>query len=312
MTPVDSAMTSLLPTCKKALDTFVSSPSSAFTVFRTIAGPAPSAAASRPRTLFILDSSFNPPQVAHLTLATTALVSRDLARYPRPHRLLLLFASHNADKQPAPASFEHRLAMMTLFAEDMAARIAETRPGYVEGEQGDDIAAAAWQAVPIDVGVTSRPYYNDKTAAIEAAGTYASGPKHVHLVGYDTFVRIFTARYYAAEHEPPFSALDDFMERHGLRITLRAGGDYGDEAAQRDFLERLRRGEMERDGGRREWAERIEMVDEDEEAVDVSSTDVRRAVQRRDWKVVDKLCTESVARWIKEKGLYAESESKMS
>jgi len=306
-------MASLLPTCKKALDTFISSPTSAFTVFRTIAGPAPSAAAAcRARTLFILDSSFNPPQVAHLTLATTALASRDLARYPRPHRLLLLFASHNADKQPAPAAFEHRLAMMTLFAEDMAARIAETRPGYVAG--GDRAAVEMWQPVPIDVGVTSRPYYNDKTAAIEATGTYASsgpGPKHVHLVGYDTFVRIFTARY-AAEHEPPFSALDDFMARHGLRITLRAGEDYGDEAAQRGFLERLRRGEMEEDGGRREWAERIEMVDEDKEAVDVSSTDVRKAVQRRDWKVVDKLCTARVARWIREKGLYSESESKIS
>lgn len=284
-------MRSLLAECKAALDTFTTSRAH-FHIFRTINGAAPSSTTPPARTLFILDSSFNPPQVAHLTLATTALASRDTARYPKPHRLVLLFSSHNADKSPAPAAFEHRLATMTLFAQDAAGRM---------GAEG----------VPIDVALTDKPYYNDKTAAMEEAGTYPGRPTHVHLVGYDTFVRIFTAKYYA-EHDPPFSALDGFMARHALRITLREGEEYGDEAAQREFWERLGRGEMEGEGARREWAGRIEMVKEEEEAVGVSSTDVRKAAAKGDWVAVERLCTGRVAAWVREYGLYGEDGSKLS
>jgi nicotinamide-nucleotide adenylyltransferase len=43
--------------------------------------------------------------------------------------------------------------------------------------------------------------------------------------------------------------------------------------------------------------------------VGVSATRVRKAAKEGDWDVVGKLCTEGVAGWIKEAGLYAEDDS---
>ena len=60
--------------------------------------------------LYILDSSFNPPTNAHLALALSSLPSN------KTSTVLLLLAIQNADKQPKPASFEHRLEMMDLLA----------------------------------------------------------------------------------------------------------------------------------------------------------------------------------------------------
>src|ERR1700694_3681385 len=60
--------------------------------------------------LYILDSSFNPPTKAHLALAMSS------ATPSKKSTVLLLLAIQNADKQPKPATFDHRLAMMDLLA----------------------------------------------------------------------------------------------------------------------------------------------------------------------------------------------------
>ncbi|KAK9251856.1 hypothetical protein V1507DRAFT_463321 [Lipomyces tetrasporus] len=67
------------------------------------------------KILYVLDSSFNPPTLAHMRIAISALKDT-------PHsssRLLLLLATQNADKPSKPASFEDRLVMMTLLARDL-------------------------------------------------------------------------------------------------------------------------------------------------------------------------------------------------
>lgn len=83
-------------------------------------GAALNGRASKLRTLLILDSSFNPPSKAHLFLATSAVTRlRDNLLHPLPHRLLLLFSTHNADKVAQIDTFAERLAMINLFAEDV-------------------------------------------------------------------------------------------------------------------------------------------------------------------------------------------------
>jgi len=297
---MNDTMRKLLVEMKQALDAFLSSPA-AFRVVKTISDDAATTSRVHAKTLFILDSSFNPPQVAHLSLATAALAA-SRTRYSLPHRLLLLFSTHNADKSPTPAAFEHRLAMMVLFAQDLSRKLSASG----EHGQGDQ------DSVAIDVGLTTKPYYNDKSAEIDNLGTYPGSPRHIHLVGFDTFTRIFTAKYYTS-HSPPLSALDSFFEKHGLRITVRPvddGGEYATAEAQKGYWRGIRDGEMEHEGGKAAWAEEIEMVDAEDEAAGVSSTRIRNAVEKQDWSELGKLCTPSVAEYVKEQGLYLGDRSK--
>lgn len=257
--------------------------------------PARLAQKDAPKTLIILDSSFNPPSTAHLMLARSVLEHKTLSQYVGPHRLLLLFSTSNADKAPSPASFDQRLSMMTVFARDLLATIPSDHT-----------------AVPVDIGVTKAPYYTDKSAAIESADGqewYSSQPlRHVHLIGFDTLIRFFAAKYYADKFDPPFSALEPFFNAgHRLRVTLRPeDSEGGSVEAQRAFLKRLEDGEMEVDGGKREWAKQIELVDPAPEA-GISSTKIRAAAKKADWETVGRLCTPSVAEWVPREELYAET-----
>ena len=254
---------------------------------------------NQPQTLIILDSSFNPPSIAHQTLALTALhkSSKSISQTPGPHRLLLLFSTMNADKAPSAASFDQRLTLMTIFAVDLL-RNLQTRPD-----------ASSYTIPPIDIGVTTAPYYTDKSAAIatspEGKHWYPSSPQHIHLLGFDTLTRFFAAKYYQS-FSPPLSALEPyFAAGHGLRATLRPDDAYGSEAEQRAFVQRLADGEMESEGGKREWAERVELVEATPQA-GVSSTVIRKAAKAGEWDVVGELCTESVAEWVRDERLYEE------
>ncbi|KAF2159199.1 hypothetical protein M409DRAFT_71197 [Zasmidium cellare ATCC 36951] len=296
----------LLPDLTTSLTQFQQSPSK-FRILKTLTStsssspndptpPKPSSSDS-PKTLFILDSSFNPPSIAHKTLALSVLEKPYTAKSPSPHRLLLLFAVMNADKAPSPAAFEQRLAMMTVFARDLLDTVEDstTDPEYIP--------------VPIDIGVTKAPYYTDKSAAIEDEGTewYPDRPKHVHLVGFDTLTRLFNAKYYQ-KFDPPFSALESYFgKRHRFRVTMRPDDEYGSVEDQESFVRKLAGGGMEGDGAKREWAGLVELVPPNPEA-GVSSTKIRRAAKEGDWETVGSLCTPGVTEWVRRERLYEEDD----
>lgn len=200
--------------------------------------------------------------------------------------------------------------MMVQFAEDMAERMKR------HSLQGSSSTAQEQQEdIPIDIGLTKLPYYNDKSAAIDDSGDYAGNPTHIHLTGYDTYTRIFTPKYYP-NHTPPLSALNDFFSKHGLRVTIRTDsehgkddrGEWGTAEEQRHTIEALRRGDIEDAGGKKEWAERVDIEEGDEEGKGVSSTKIRNGVKTGDWATVSKLCTPRVVDWVKGEGLYVDGE----
>ncbi|KAF2759687.1 hypothetical protein EJ05DRAFT_306722 [Pseudovirgaria hyperparasitica] len=256
------------------------------------------------RTLFILDSSFNPPSIAHLSLATNAIFQQSLT-FARPYRLLLLFSTHNADK----GSFDHsvfaqRLAYMSLFAKDISdhftKRLSSCPPG----------ASLPESSIPIDIGLTKFPYYHDKSAAISKAEpqAYPSKPVHVHLIGYDTIIRVCAPRYYQ-DHSPPLSALAPFFEAgHRFLVTMRpsiasdkSSANFGTLDEQRGYLRQLRDGDLEDQGLKKEWANQIDMIESPNgEAEGVSSTRIREAIAEQNWQEVQTLCTPSVAAWFVE------------
>lgn len=206
----------------------------------------------------------------------------------------------NADKAPSAASFDQRLTLMTIFATDLLHSLT-TRPD-----------AADYAPISgVDIGVTTAPYYTDKSAAINSSAEgkhwYPSSPQHVHLLGFDTLTRFFAAKYYQS-FSPPLSALAPYFDAgHKLRATLRPDDAYGSEAEQRAFVQRLADGELEGEGGKREWAKQVELVEPTAQA-GVSSTVIRKAAKAGEWDVVRELCTEGVAEWVREEGLYDEDD----
>lgn len=295
-----ASLRSLLPDLESALHSFTSS-TSKFCVVRTV-----NPTTVQPQTLYILDSSFNPPSIAHLALATSALKQHAPAE-KSPYRLLLLFSTHNADKAPSPASFVQRIALMTVFAQDLSQSLKSATPP-LDAELSD---------VSIDIGLTKEPYYSDKSAAISSASPpfYSSSPIHVHLVGYDTLIRFCNPKYYP-KYEPPLSALKPFFDaNHKLRVTQRpadandaSSNEFGSIEEQNKYIEDLRNGRREHEGFESAWGDNIDMTQADE-GVGISSTRIRNAAKDNDWNQVGELCTEGVAAWIRDQTLYSEDAS---
>jgi nicotinamide-nucleotide adenylyltransferase len=217
-----------------------------------------------PEVVYVLDSSFNPPTFAHRRIACSALLEKNLGK---PARLLLLLATQNADKPSKPASFEDRLIMMQLFAQDLLAFL------YSE------IPATDQESIPvIDIGVTKKPYFVDKAAEIESAGIYPQGLEQVHLTGYDTLIRIFNSKYYPPEHT--LQPLEPFLSKHRLRVTMRPDSEWGSRAEQEAYLANIAQGGRESEGAKPEWAQRIRLVEgKKPEEKSVSSTRAREAIR---------------------------------
>ncbi|KAK2730114.1 cytidylyltransferase family protein [Colletotrichum kahawae] len=257
--------------------------------------PSPSPSPRRPqqpvKSLVVLDSSFNPPTLAHLRMATSAIQASGGAGVSGA-RLLLLLAVNNADKAPKPVAFAVRLGLMYAFAEDLLAL-----EGGREGEGG---------GMEVDVGVTAMPFFHDKARAVEGSGFYGTeGVEQVYLAGYDTLIRIFDPKYYPAAEGGMKAALGPFLDRGRLRISLRVGDEWGGEGEQVAYLERLREGGLEEVGGRREWAGRVELVEGMEGEV-VSSSRVREMAGRGDEEGLRGLLGDRVRGWVLEEGLYRE------
>ncbi|KAI5927852.1 Nucleotidylyl transferase [Camillea tinctor] len=200
-----------------------------------------------PRSLLILDSSFNPPTLAHQGMVLSAASAS-----PPPHRILLLLATVNADKAPQPATFPQRLAMMHVFARDLLDALPSPTSPCAQNSNGENGAEEEAQTI-VDIAVTTEPYFSSKSAAIAASGFYPHpAPEQVFLAGFDTLVRIFNPRYY-----PPGAmraALAPFFARARLRITARPGDPEYPLPAQTGYLsDGTRRAELA------EWAGRVEI-----------------------------------------------------
>lgn len=250
-------------------------------------------------------------------------------------RLLLLLAVNNADKAPKPATFEERLLMMGAFAGDIQRAFRTLGKQTAAREEGEHAKAQAntqedEETLPVDIGLTTHPYFHDKSAAIAASPEYdfastqtnSEGEPHtsqIFLAGYDTLIRIFTPKYYTSpvpeagvdppqpDKTPMQMALDPFLARAQLRVTMRTDAEWGGREDQLGYVERIMHGnELEEVGGRREWARRVALVEGmsgDTEGGAVSSTLAREAVKSRDWGRLRELVPGGVASLIEKEAV---------
>lgn len=289
-----------IQTLQRSLSAFASSPL-AFQILRTVPHPHPSIS-RQPRALYVLDSSFNPPTRAHLRICTSALLHDQVTTVPK--RLLLLLATQNADKAPKPAAFEHRLAMMNVFAQELVKMV--TTSDDKEHTQG---------GVIVDVGVTKEARFIDKARILEAQEEYtdhgnddtAKTVEQVHLIGFDTLIRLLDPKYYPPKHT--LEPLEDLFEKHRVRVTRRTDDAWGGREEQDQYVREIAEGQKERDGPRKEWAQRIDLVEGREVGQEaVSSTKVREAAKAGDEEALKRLVTDGVARWILDEKLYLETD----
>ena len=277
---------SLRATSRAALQAFAGS-SSSLRIVRTIPEPVHKPATPLEQ-LFVLDSSFNPPTLAHLHIATSALAS---AGNSAPVRLLLLLATQNADKAPKPAAFEDRLVMMHMMAENVLQSVSKDAD------------------ITIDIALTKHPYFLHKSAAITADPLYSSissSPlEQNHIVGFDTLTRILDTKYYPPEHT--LSSVRPLFSQHRLRVTYRADDAWGAKAEQDDYLQQLKNGDGKSvgKGWDRGWADRIELVEG--LGGGVSSTKAREAAMKKDKEELGRLCSGNIGEYVLSERLYDEA-----
>lgn len=163
-------------------------------------------ASSNTSRIVILDSSFNPPHLAHSTLAKEALdFHYNGSATPKQNLLLLLLLSVvNADKlHPQPAEFDQRLEMMYLMAK------------YLESK---------WD-VRVSIGLTKHARFVDKSVAIiQYLQQYFAQDYHsmklTFAVGFDTLERILNPKYYLPDKLTQL--LSEFMRTTDIFCLTRA------------------------------------------------------------------------------------------
>lgn len=272
---------SLRASYASALKDFAES-SSSFRLVRTI--PFTKSPATTAKSLYVLDSSFNPPTNAHRCIAISAFLNDPGAA---PKRILLLLATQNADKANKPASMEDRLVMMTLFAHELLYDVQRQGPPPL-----------------IDIGLVKRPYFHEKAAAVDASGVYPGPPQQVHLVGFDTLIRIFNTKYYPPDHN--LRVLAPFLSRHRLRATYRTDDKWGSRESQDQYIQDITDGRRKDEGAAPEWTQRISLVQGIQGGDGVVSSTMARNAADNDPAQLDKYVLPTIREWIVSERLYLE------
>lgn len=241
---------------------------------------------SKPLRMSVLDSSFNPPTLAHLALARLSPPGAFDAR-------LLLLSVRNADKslKAGDATCAQRLQMMTLLAQEASA----------------DNAAVAIVDEPTFVGKsrTLQAYLQHRLSALApSAGVrppVLPKPELTFVVGIDTLERILAVRYYATE-ENMRRALREFLSHSGdasrLLCARRVTPDSLETSDDRERRVAAEVGKYLEPGC-------VEMVDIAGDVVSYSSSEVRQRIAEGD-SLWTQMVPSPVAEYIRTQGLYVQ------
>lgn len=226
----------------------------------------PHSAGVPPFRVAVLDSSFNPPTLAHRALALLPE-----AASPAEARLLLL-SIRNVDKLPSPgdASPMQRVDMMLRLA---------------------------WE-VNAAVGLVNAPAFVHKAELLRAA--LPAGTQLTFIQGFDTLERFLAPRYYGdGSIKAMHAALRRFFDIDGNDarvICARRAIDVVDPRGESSFFEVAQEWVQ---------TDRIKIVDIDDELQTFSSSGIRAKVRARDslWR---QMVPSGIAEYIEEQSLYLE------
>ncbi|KAI7867293.1 hypothetical protein BDF14DRAFT_1804946 [Spinellus fusiger] len=151
--------------------------------------------------ILILDSSFNPPTLAHRALLTTSI-----DHFPKDYfdASLLLLSSRNMDKQLVGASVLQRIQMMEIMARGLS-----------------NSPRKALQNIAVALTLHGR--FVDKAIYIHSFFEYHLPGKSIELyfiMGIDTVTRFFNPAYYSGD---PNNVLKAFFQANWLICADRPG-----------------------------------------------------------------------------------------
>ncbi|KAB5594899.1 Cytidylyltransferase [Ceratobasidium theobromae] len=230
---------------------------------------------NEPLNVTILDSSFNPPTIAHAALASASRVEPALAHLVASPRLLLLSLT-NPDKilKAGDATPAQRLEMMAILADELAT-----------GANAGSIA----------VGVTNAPTFVEKSVILrEQFETMNQGQKVqlTFLMGWDTIVRVFASRYYSSS-EAMIEQLGKFFGPDGSTVLCARRGELDDASQETEFLNLPYVAPFFNQG-------KIALVDLDRSVRNISSSGVRAGTVED----AEKTCPRGVVDYVREHDLY--------
>ena len=229
----------------------------------------------------ILDSSFNPPHLAHEAIASSTFPSHPPSNPPIPDAAnpyttrLLLFSLRNVDKttKATDASLLQRFEMMTFLADQ------------VERNTGQGVG----------IGLLNEPTFAGKAEIVRDWLAKEKDIQEVQLsflVGTDTLIRCFEPKYYPkGMHE----TLDPFFETSYV-VSAQRGEDETSRGVEEGVLDRpevqnwVKGGRVRLRGAFKEGRE------------EVSSTTIRNAIQRGEG--LQGLARQDIEDYIKQEGLY--------
>ncbi|EPQ52680.1 Nucleotidylyl transferase [Gloeophyllum trabeum ATCC 11539] len=239
----------------------------------------------------VLDSSFNPPTLAHLALLDAAAPDEG-EEYDAK---LLLLSVRNADKvlKPSDATYGQRLDMMTLLAQEVDAN----RP-----PSNRNVAVAIIdEPVFVRKSTILRSFLDKHLSPLDDS----SPPKIlqvslVFLMGLDTVTRLLTPSYYS---EPMLPTLRRFLspqpDEDGSRVVCatRSMSSLGISTTDEDVKAKLELGKEFLESGR------IAMIDLPEGMERLSSSEVRHKIAQGD-NTWEEMVALPVATYIRENELY--------
>ncbi|KAI0649409.1 hypothetical protein C8Q79DRAFT_1102304 [Trametes meyenii] len=279
----------------------------------------------------VLDSSFNPPTLAHLALANTppppplppsppaSVSTPPSARGPAaPHAFdarLLLLSVRNADKQlkPGDATYEQRIEMMVALAHDL--NLASSPPAAVPSSS----SPSSRNPTPnVAVAIIDEPTFVGKSPLLLAflarliaiaahlGSPPAPAPRLTFLMGTDTLVRLFAPRYYADDPAAMAAALRKFLSPDAddsAVVCARRVSNGVTREREREAEERVEV-EMAEFARRVASGRKVTFVDIGERECTYSSSEVRERIARGDpgWR---EMVTPSIAEYISTHGLYS-------
>ncbi|KAK6203220.1 nicotinate-nucleotide adenylyltransferase [Scheffersomyces amazonensis] len=228
------------------------------------------------RRICVLDSSFNPPHLGHYTLIKESLnphhYFQDTTPNPNEHEfvdkeddkaIILLLSVKNADKiKPVPESFENRLEMMYLMANDLSVKFPNSKS--------------------ISIGLTKHAKFVDKSISIlnylhsdDFNCNYLSPHiKLTFLVGFDTLLRIFNPKYYLPDKLS--TSLEEFMTSTDLFCLTRNNDEVAD-LEQSKYVEDIKQGKHI--DIPTHWSNNIFLINNGEKISLISSSNIRASVK---------------------------------
>ena len=240
----------------------------------------------------VLDSSFNPPTLAHLSLARfppldprrSQLELEDGRRKTSTSGNLLLLSVRNVDKslKKGDATYIQRIQMMILLAGEMVRGAVGPSTGDVTSDLRSTSAVA--------VGVIDEPTFVGKSTKLlrhlsspslagflphdDTINNHRGQLQLTFVVGWDTLIRLFNPKYYGNSVESMRDSQETFFNKNGSSVVCSRRLQEGDPTVAREEMRFLSLEDV------RPFVERgaIEMVDIGDSEASLSSTAVRKGI----------------------------------